>query len=52
MAHHGGGVFWIFDKAWLIPGMSSMLTYSYINNEQEILVFCVIVDMIIITLDN
>ena len=52
MAHHGGGVFWIFDEAWLISGMSSMLTYSYAKNEREILVFCVIVDMIIITLDN
>ncbi len=52
MAQHGGGAFWIFDKAWLISGMLSMLTYSYVKNEREILVFCVIVDMIIITLDN
>jgi hypothetical protein len=28
--------------------MLSMLTYSYIKNEREILVFCVIVDMIIL----
>jgi hypothetical protein len=41
MAHHGGGVFWIFDEAWLISGMSSMLTYSYVKNERERLVFCV-----------
>jgi hypothetical protein len=28
-----GVCFWIFDEAWLISGMSSMLTYSYVKNE-------------------